>query len=131
MLYNIALLNSYKLLINCLSQNSLYLPCLLINSLWLPTSHIFPFSMTTILSAFCIVDNLWAITKTVRLCIACLRPFWTDSSASASKALVASSSNKIVVIEKGKICEVGNHNELIIRQGRYKEFCDKQFIKSF
>ncbi len=39
--------------------------------------------------------------------------------------------DKIAVIEKGKICEVGNHNELINRQGRYKEFCDKQFIKSF
>jgi len=39
--------------------------------------------------------------------------------------------DKIAVIEKGKICEVGNHDELIIRQGRYKEFCDKQFIKSF
>ena len=39
--------------------------------------------------------------------------------------------DKIAVIEKGKICEVGNHNELIRRHGRYKEFCDKQFIKSF
>ncbi|WP_269612937.1 ABC transporter ATP-binding protein [Prochlorococcus marinus] len=39
--------------------------------------------------------------------------------------------DKIAVIEKGKICEVGNHNELINRQGRYKEFCDKQFIKRF
>jgi len=39
--------------------------------------------------------------------------------------------DKIAVIEKGKICEVGNHNELINRQGRYKDFCDKQFIKSF
>ncbi len=39
--------------------------------------------------------------------------------------------DKIAVIEKGKICEVGNHKELINRQGRYKEFCDKQFIKSF
>ncbi len=39
--------------------------------------------------------------------------------------------DKIVVIEKGKICEVGNHNELINKQGRYKVFCDKQFIKSF
>ena len=39
--------------------------------------------------------------------------------------------DKIVVIEKGKVCEVGNHNELINKQGRYKEFCDKQFIKSF
>ena len=39
--------------------------------------------------------------------------------------------DKIAVIEKGKICEVGNHNELIKKQGRYKEFCDKQIIKSF
>ncbi|WP_269605678.1 ABC transporter ATP-binding protein [Prochlorococcus marinus] len=39
--------------------------------------------------------------------------------------------DKIAVIEKGRICEVGNHKELINRQGRYKEFCDKQFIKSF
>ncbi len=38
--------------------------------------------------------------------------------------------DKIVVIDKGKICEVGNHNELINRQGRYKEFCDKQLINS-
>ena len=39
--------------------------------------------------------------------------------------------DKIAVIEKGRIREVGNHNELINRQGRYKEFCDKQFIKRF
>ncbi len=39
--------------------------------------------------------------------------------------------DKIAVIENGKICEVGSHNELINKQGRYKEFCDKQFIKSF
>ena len=39
--------------------------------------------------------------------------------------------DKIAVIDKGEICEVGNHNELIKRQGRYKEFCEKQFIKSF
>ncbi len=39
--------------------------------------------------------------------------------------------DKIAVIEKGKICEVGNHNELINKQGRYKDFCDKQFISSF
>ena len=38
--------------------------------------------------------------------------------------------DKIAVIEKGKVCEIGNHNELINRQGRYKELCDKQFIDS-
>jgi len=38
--------------------------------------------------------------------------------------------DKIAFIEKGKVCEIGNHNELINRQGRYKELCDKQFIDS-
>ncbi len=38
--------------------------------------------------------------------------------------------DKIVVIDKGKICEVGNHYELINREGRYKEFCDKQIINN-
>ena len=39
--------------------------------------------------------------------------------------------NKIAVIEKGRVCEVGNHYHLIKKQGRYKEFCDKQFIESY
>ena len=39
--------------------------------------------------------------------------------------------DKIAVIEKGEVLEVGSHKELINRQGRYKDFCDKQFIKSF
>ena len=37
--------------------------------------------------------------------------------------------NKIAVIEKGKVCEVGSHNDLIMKQGRYKDLCDKQFIE--
>ncbi len=38
--------------------------------------------------------------------------------------------NKIAVIEKGKVCEVGTHNNLIMRDGRYKDFCNKQLIES-
>ncbi len=38
--------------------------------------------------------------------------------------------DKIVVIEKGKICETGNHNDLMFKNGRYKEFCTKQFINN-
>ena len=38
--------------------------------------------------------------------------------------------DKIAVIEKGKVCELGNHNDLIKKKGRYKDFCDKQFISS-
>ncbi|WP_413390527.1 ABC transporter ATP-binding protein [Prochlorococcus marinus] len=39
--------------------------------------------------------------------------------------------DKIVVIEKGRVCEVGKHNDLIKRNGRYKDFCDKQLIESY
>ena len=38
--------------------------------------------------------------------------------------------NIIVVIDKGKICEVGNHKELLRKQGRYNDLCVKQFIKN-
>ena len=38
--------------------------------------------------------------------------------------------DRIAVIENGKVCEIGNHNDLIKKQGRYKDFCDKQFISS-
>ena len=39
-------------------------------------------------------------------------------------------SNKIAVIENGKVIEFGKHNDLINKQGRYKDFCDKQFISN-
>ena len=35
----------------------------------------------------------------------------------------------IVLIEKGKICDYGTHNELIRKKGRYQELCEKQFIR--
>jgi len=38
--------------------------------------------------------------------------------------------DKIAVIERGKVCEVGSHNDLIKREGRYKDFCDKQLIQN-
>ena len=39
--------------------------------------------------------------------------------------------DKIAVIEKGRVCEVGKHNDLIKNKGRYKDFCDKQLIESY
>ncbi len=39
--------------------------------------------------------------------------------------------DKIAVIEKGRVCEVGKHNDLIKKNGRYKDFCDKQLIESY
>ena len=38
--------------------------------------------------------------------------------------------DKIAVIDKGKVCEIGSHNDLIKKEGRYKDFCDKQFIET-
>tara|TARA_B100000700_G_scaffold329504_1_gene451455 strand:- start:2344 stop:4080 length:1737 start_codon:yes stop_codon:yes gene_type:complete len=38
--------------------------------------------------------------------------------------------DKIVVLEKGKVSEIGTHNDLIKNEGRYKDFCNKQLIKS-
>ena len=39
--------------------------------------------------------------------------------------------DKIAVIEKGIVREVGKHNDLIKKKGRYKDFCDKQLIESY
>ena len=38
--------------------------------------------------------------------------------------------DKIAVIENGQVCEIGSHNDLIKKQGRYKDFCEKQLITS-
>ncbi|MBW3042014.1 ABC transporter ATP-binding protein [Prochlorococcus marinus] len=38
--------------------------------------------------------------------------------------------DKIAFIDKGKICEVGSHNELIGKEGRYRDFCKKQLIET-
>mmetsp|Transcript_30852 Transcript_30852/g.48349 ORF Transcript_30852/g.48349 Transcript_30852/m.48349 type:complete len:166 (-) Transcript_30852:2198-2695(-) len=59
---------------------------------------ILPFSTTQILSAFLIVDNLWAITMVVRFvfCINSSRAACTMRSDSLSRALVASSSRRML-----------------------------------
>lgn len=51
------------------------------------TSTIFPWCITTITSAFIIVDKRCAITKVVRFCIAVSNAFWTIASLEASSAL--------------------------------------------
>lgn len=50
--------------------SSKYFPYFQINSWWVPSSTTFPLSMTTILSAFWIVESQWAMTTVVIL----LRP---------------------------------------------------------
>ena len=48
----------------------------------------------------------------------------------AHKLSTVQKADKIAVIENGQISEIGNHNELIKKQGRYKDFYDKQFLTS-
>ena len=38
-------------------------------------------------------------------------------------------SDKIIVLEKGEIVDTGSHDELINKKGRYRELCEKQFIR--
>ncbi len=37
--------------------------------------------------------------------------------------------DQIVVLENGCISDIGNHDELIKREGRYRELCEKQLIR--
>ena len=48
----------------------------------------------------------------------------------AHKLSTVQKADQIAVIEKGKVQELGSHNDLLIKQGRYKDFYDKQFIKT-
>ena len=73
------------------------MPSWLNNSSWVPDSATDPLSKTKILSAFSIVESLWAITMVVLLLINCSIAPWTIKSDSLSSAEVASS--KIMIGE--------------------------------
>ncbi len=47
----------------------------------------------------------------------------------AHRLATTQEANKIVVLDKGEIIEVGKHIDLINKPGIYKELCEKQFIK--
>ncbi len=47
----------------------------------------------------------------------------------AHRLATTQGADKIVVFDKGKIKEMGNHIELINKKGIYKELCEKQLIK--
>jgi len=47
----------------------------------------------------------------------------------AHRLATTQEANKIVVLDKGEIIEVGKHVNLINKSGIYKELCEKQFIK--
>ena len=47
----------------------------------------------------------------------------------AHRLATTQEANKIVVLDKGEIIEVGKHIELINKKGIYKELCEKQLIK--
>lgn len=45
----------------------------------------------------------------------------------AHRLTTIENSNKIVVIQKGEIKEIGNHNELLNKNGIYKALYNKNF----
>ena len=47
----------------------------------------------------------------------------------AHRLATAQEADKIVVFDKGEIIEVGQHIDLINKEGIYKELCEKQLIK--
>ena len=47
----------------------------------------------------------------------------------AHRLATTQEANRIVVLEKGEIIEIGKHIDLINKPGIYKELCEKQFIK--
>jgi len=47
----------------------------------------------------------------------------------AHRLATTQEADKIVVFDKGEIIEVGNHINLINKQGIYKDLCEKQLIK--
>jgi len=47
----------------------------------------------------------------------------------AHRLATTQEANKIVVLNKGEIVEVGNHVDLLNKKGIYKELCEKQLIK--
>ena len=38
--------------------------------------------------------------------------------------------DQIVVLDKGTVSEIGTHDNLIAKKGRYRELCERQFIRS-
>jgi ATP-binding cassette subfamily B protein len=47
----------------------------------------------------------------------------------AHRLATTQEADKIIVFDKGKIIEVGNHIDLLNKKGIYKELCEKQLIK--
>ena len=88
-------LSIYKLValiyFSCFSYNDLYSFEFFIRESWFPKPIIDPFFRTKILSALCIVESLWAITKVVLFLTKLDMAFWTTYSESASSDDVASS----------------------------------------
>ncbi len=47
----------------------------------------------------------------------------------AHRLATVQEADKIIVLDKGQIVQIGTHQELIDKSGKYRELCEKQFIK--
>mmetsp|Transcript_100125 Transcript_100125/g.172863 ORF Transcript_100125/g.172863 Transcript_100125/m.172863 type:complete len:174 (+) Transcript_100125:75-596(+) len=82
------------------AKSVVYNPSLASSSSWVPVSTILPSSMTTMRSAFFMLNKRWAIMTTVRPSMALLIASATRCSFSESKALVASSKMRMLGLRR-------------------------------
>lgn len=47
----------------------------------------------------------------------------------AHRLATVQEADQIVVLDQGRICDLGSHDELMARTGRYRELCERQMIR--
>jgi ATP-binding cassette subfamily B protein len=47
----------------------------------------------------------------------------------AHRLATVQEADQIVVLDQGRICDLGSHDELMARAGRYRELCERQIIR--
>jgi len=48
----------------------------------------------------------------------------------AHRLSTVTAADKIIVLDKGRIVQIGNHEELIRQQGLYRRMCEEQMLVS-
>ena len=55
---------------------------------------------------------------------------WTNTVIIAHRLSTVSAAEKIIVLDKGRIVQMGTHEELIRQEGLYRRMCEEQMLVS-